>query len=1132
MQATTPMKLRGILLLMQIHNRDIKVLLDTGAQANFIGKKMLQYFKPIKQQTLSSPLKALTASNITHVITEMVTIQLPSPFSSQIEFYILDHLPNIIIGKPTLQLWCYTITPDGEQVIINNKKITLNHHSFIPCQRININPLLQPDEIKAYLLETYPRLFDITPREAQDRNFKYHLVTSDETPIHLRAYPSGPDEKRAIEKFIQTNLEAKVICKGVPNSWVSPIFAIKQKDKFRIVCDLRKLNAKTLPEPTYLFTIKDLIVALSGARYFTVLDLKSAFFQISVTEPSVRKLGIICHLGIFNFRRLPFGARNAPFILTNFIQSIIREHDLKNVFIYMDDLLLYTKNKEEHLQLLLKICSILDSHGLQINVNKIQILQTEVTFLGYIISHDSIRPTEDKIRAISNWSLPRTTTEVRSMLNFTNYFHNFIPNLATYTAKLTPLYANKGKQVKIEHTEETRQAFEQLKKHLINIPSLYLFDSSIPVHIFVDTLDQAIGGILTQVRERDGKELLVPIAFGSYILSDVQKRYSSMEKELLGILTIIQKFSYTLTSKICVYTDHQSLATLRTKSEQPPLRVARFLDYLGAFAPDIYYLPGTKNYLADILSRHQTSHIKETTEEAALLNQDVFTVTHPSTLSASAISLDNLDDTQLQKIKSHLQEIPTILATDSNSMVTSETSSDNEQLPIDQFTLIDNDLYVRQGLRMVKVVSSEDFLDAAKRIHERHHASIRITDFLTTKTLWHPDHLLLITSLIRHCNFCQIHHYFTDVVRELTVLPPCNAFSRWFMDFTLAPVPDDDQRFILTAIEAVSGLAYAIPVRSADTSAVTALLLLIIQVHNVPAELITDNGTAFVSAEALEFYNNWKISKHNTSNYHSQSNGKIEKFHDQLKRIMRGLTRGTWSDWSKNLPLALHIYNSTPSVFGKSPYYLAYGIENSTTANTDNYQIPDFHDDDLSHSSLNTNDPDISSREYQEEHDNFILRLHQIDILIKDREEHNQLKRRRDAMHNLLREPYGRQATFTKGQWIYKRNKKHKKSDPNFDGPFQVEKVLDHGAYILKDAAGNVLKGTHNRDKLTPCFSWENGPIHALSQYYKSLKEVEGKLLHKMMREQENSTSNVNVLTLKDIKNRRRLLDLFEGEIG
>ena len=181
---------------------------------------------------------------------------------------------------------------------------------------------------------------------------------------------------------------------------------------------------------TYPTDTKDLLSSLTDSHYFSALDLKNAFYQVSIHKDSIKYFGISSE-GNYCFTTLPFGAINSPTIFTNFVRQILE--GIPCIFIYMDDILIHTKTLHDHMSLLRRIMEKLNEHQLQMNYNKMQLLTTKINFLGYSIQANKISPDISKIQAIQNWELPTTTTQIRAFVNFSNHFRIFIPEIAKFT---------------------------------------------------------------------------------------------------------------------------------------------------------------------------------------------------------------------------------------------------------------------------------------------------------------------------------------------------------------------------------------------------------------------------------------------------------------------------------------------------------------------------------------------------------------------------------------------------------------------------------------------------------------------------------------------------------------------------
>ncbi|KAG7660373.1 uncharacterized protein J8A68_006115 [[Candida] subhashii] len=782
----------------------------------------LRYFQGAKVRNASKPIVARTASNIFHKIKHETEIKLPKPFDCTLRVYLMKNLKQLLIGEPTLRKWNYEMRENRDKVCISKRCFYIVPRKIykIPKKSDVLSITLEKDftDFKQQLLKKYPMLFSTEPRPPKERTYKYHIITKDEIPVLQVPYFQTPEEKQVIKAFIDEKKKAGVLVDEIPGSWLSPVFAIKQKTKYRVVVDLRKVNDKTVVQPVYLPNFKDLSNELKTSKYFSVFDLKSAYHQIAVDEETSRKFGIITPFGNFNFTTLPFGAVNSPFVFSKFLNEILpKEH----VFAYMDDILIHTPTLHLHKRMIDKVCKILNDNGLQMNLEKTQFIQRRVKFLGYYIHNNGLSPTIDKMKAINNWQLPTTTTEVRSVVNFTNFFRQFIPQMSEITGPLTDLIRNNPKKRHpIQHTKKSIEAFKKLKECLVNLPTLAIYNVNQPTYIFSDSSDAAIGGILCQIHRIGNKNCYLPISFASFKLNDTQKRYSAMEKELLAIITILKKFNYLCNGNVIVFTDHQSLSILQSKTTVPPMRIARFLDVLGAYSPTIKYLPGKNNYVADILSRYQTNNIDNAAEEK--VNQ------------IDAIEIQDLNDDDLEHIQSNLSDL----------------SNDNvalDEYPYDKFRFEDGKLKVILKDRLVNVADRTEFTNHVAQIHKVHHPSIRVTDYLATMSLWHPDHKLITTDIVNHCEYCQVHSNFSKVQRELFILEPLHAFERWGLDYVILN-EQNGVRYILVAVEYVTGLLYASATSTMEATTVHWMINWIYQLYGTPKEIVTDNGTSFVNS--------------------------------------------------------------------------------------------------------------------------------------------------------------------------------------------------------------------------------------------------------------------------------------------
>ena len=259
--------------------------------------------------------------------------------------------------------------------------------------------------------------------------------------------------------------------------WASPVVLVSKKDGSLQFCiDLRKLNNQTIKDAQSLPRIKDSLDCLDGAAIFTSLDLQSGYWQVEMTEASKPLTAFTVEpLGFYEYVRMPFGLTNALATFQHLMETCLGEIHLKWCIIYLDDIIVFSKTPEEHIERLRSVFEKLQAAGLRLKLSKCEFFKSRVTYLGHIVSKNSIKTDPKKIEAIKKWPIPKTVTEVQSFLGFMNYYHKFIPKYVQIARPINQLVsgenANKKKAL-VDWTEECQIAFEHLKHLCSQTPIL------------------------------------------------------------------------------------------------------------------------------------------------------------------------------------------------------------------------------------------------------------------------------------------------------------------------------------------------------------------------------------------------------------------------------------------------------------------------------------------------------------------------------------------------------------------------------------------------------------------------------------------------------------------------------------
>ncbi|KAG8485970.1 hypothetical protein CXB51_019321 [Gossypium anomalum] len=411
-------------------------------------------------------------------------------------------------------------------------------------------------------------------------------------PISIAPYRMAPVELKELKSQLQ-ELTHKGFVRPSFSPWGAPVLFVKKKDgSMRLCVDYRQLNKVTIKNKYPLPRIDDLFDQLKGATWFSKINLRSGYYQLRVKESDVPKTTFRTRYGHYEFLVMPFGLTNAPAVFMDLMNHIFRPYLDKFVVVFIDDILIYSKDDTEHAEHLKIVLQTLRDKQLYAKFSKSEFWLREVGFLGHIISGDGIRVDPSKISAIVDWKPPKNVTEVRSFLGLAGYYRRFVNGFSIIVAPITRLLQ---KDVKFEWTEECQQSFEELKKLLTEAPVLVQPESGKEFVVYSDASLNGLGCVLMQ----EGKV----VAYASRQLKPHERNYPTHDLELAAVVFALKIWRHYLYGEKCrVYTDHKSLKYLMSQKDLN-LRQRRWLELLKDYELVIDYHPGKANVVADALSR-------------------------------------------------------------------------------------------------------------------------------------------------------------------------------------------------------------------------------------------------------------------------------------------------------------------------------------------------------------------------------------------------------------------------------------------------------------------------------------------------------------------------------------------------
>lgn len=486
---------------------------------------------------------------------------------------------------------------------------------------LKLNYLNKEEQISVEnICAKYPDVFHLPGDKLTVTNlYKQNIpLKPNASPVYVKPYRIPQSQKTEIEKQIKEMLQDNIIEES-RSEWSSPLLLVPKKadstgqKRWRIVVDYRKLNQNLQDDKFPLPNITTILDSLSGAIYFTHLDLYQGFYQLDL-EPSSRKYtAFVTSSNQYQMTRLPMGLKTSPNAFSRMMTIAMSGLNYEKCFVYQDDLVIFGRNLESHNQNLMDVFGRLREVNLKLNPSKCKFLQKEILYLGHVVSEKGVLPDPDKVLVLQNYPRPHNCDDVKRFVAFANYYRKFIPNFSQITAPLNNLLR---KNISYEWTSNCEQAFNTLKQALINPPVLQYPDFSHENEFILqtDASGQAIGSVLCN---GDGR----PIAYASRGLNKAEKNYPTIEKELLAVVWSVKYFRpYLYGRRFKIQTDHRPLIYLFNMRD-PSSRLLKFRLCLEEYNYSVEYIKGCHNSAADALSR-----LVITSEQLSEMNQKVVNV--------------------------------------------------------------------------------------------------------------------------------------------------------------------------------------------------------------------------------------------------------------------------------------------------------------------------------------------------------------------------------------------------------------------------------------------------------------------------------------------------------------------------
>ncbi|GJZ84458.1 putative reverse transcriptase domain-containing protein [Tanacetum coccineum] len=358
--------------------------------------------------------------------------------------------------------------------------------------------------------------------------------------------------------------------------------------------DYRKLNKLTVKNRYPLLRIDDLFDQLQGSSVYSKIDLRSDYHQLRVREEDIPKTAFRTRYGHYEFQVMPFGLTNAPIVFIDLMNLVCKLYLDKFMIVFIDDILIYSKNKQEHKENLKLILELLKKEELYAKFSKCEFWIPKVQFLGHVIDSQGIHADPAKIESIKDWASPKSPMEIRQFLGLAGYYRRFIEGFSKIAKPMTKLTQN---NVKFECGDKQETAFQLIKQKLCSAPILALLEGSEDFIVYCDASKKGLGAVLMQ-REK-------VIAYALRHLKIHKKNYMTHDLEHGAVVFSLKLYRHYLYGTKCtVFTDHKSLQHILNQKELN-MRQRHWLELLSDYDCEIRYHPGKANVIADALSRKE-----------------------------------------------------------------------------------------------------------------------------------------------------------------------------------------------------------------------------------------------------------------------------------------------------------------------------------------------------------------------------------------------------------------------------------------------------------------------------------------------------------------------------------------------
>lgn len=709
-------------------------------------------------------------------------------------------------------------------------------------------------------------------------------------------YRTPPHLQGVVNEYVDNLLAAGVIQKST-SPFCSPLLLVKKAnaspdkplvEQYRVVHDYRQVNDNCVRDSYPLHNLYDLIDKVAASKVWSVIDLSSGFWNQMLDPKSspITAFGVPGK-GHYEYLRSAQGLCNSPASFQRLLDHIVR--DIPNVYVYIDDVVIASKDHKEHLDTLTRVFQRFRQYNLKCRPRKLQIATAEINYLGYNLSHENgIRPGLAKTETIKKWQPPESVKEIRQFLGLCSFFRRTIPKFAHVASPLTRLTRKDAAWNGGQLPPEALEAFHTLKALLIQRPCLRPPDFNLPFILTVDASTVGLGAILSQ--KHGGVEH--PIAYASRTLTEAEKKNAPFHLEYMAMVWACRHFKpYLIGKRFTLRTDHKPLQSLNKVKGAAFQRCQMELE---DYDFEVEYLSGEK-MPADGLSRLQVNDISLTDLRKQInFSWSQVKETQKNDPEIKALAIYHLygKKAAAEKLAEFIESNKSISKVEDGVVVAKNTGS----------------AFAPRSLRQTLLNLAHDFPGSGHYSGEKTY--VRLARYWYWPTMK--------TDVQHHCRSCPICIR-TNVPPipsfPLQKLPVADDFNTRIHLDLLGPLPDNSgAKYVLAVVDAYSKFLQVVPLENKSMDVVaSAFFDSWISQFGTPKLIVSDQGKEFVNSCFQLLDRKLGITHKTTSPYHPMANGQAESSVREVLRYARKHVDGNnWVSTLASMRMAHNMaFNST-----------------------------------------------------------------------------------------------------------------------------------------------------------------------------------------------------------------------------